>query len=289
MGAGSSGDCHSPLSIVVTGGNVLGSFGRRGRPNAWFRDLRPVKAPSEPIGPNTPRTPSPAPRVRSVKKSTQQIRVLIADDHVIFRDGLHRLLEENEAFTVVGEASNGADAVKRVAELSPDILLLDLAMPTMDGLQALQELRDLGSPVRSILLTAAIDPDETVKALQLGARGVILKQSETHLLYKCLHEVMKDQLWVGHERVKDIVHHLRAALREPGSPPPASRLTKRELQIIAAIVDGAGNKDIGRQLGLSEQTVKNHLTHIFDKVGVSSRLELALYAVYHKLAPRAMD
>lgn len=213
------------------------------------------------------------------------IRIVIADDHPIFRDGLRRLLEAEPSFHVVGEAGDGAQAVAQVAALRPDILLLDLAMPRTNGLQALQELIDIGFPVRAVLLTAAIDSAETIKALQLGARGVILKESATQLLYRCLHAVMSGEYWVGHERVQDIVHHLRSAAREArqGTAIPAMMLTRRELQIVAVIVEGASNKDIGQQFGLSEQTVKNHLSHIFDKVGVSNRLELALYAVHHKL------
>lgn len=215
-------------------------------------------------------------------------RIVIADDHPIFRDGLRRLLEAEPSFQVIGEAGDGQQAVQQVAALRPDILLLDLAMPRSNGLQALQELLDLGFPVRAVLLTAAIDSAETIKALQLGARGVILKESATQLLYKCLHAVMNGEYWVGHERVQDIVHHLRAASRPAQASTPVMMLTRRELQIVAAIVEGASNKDIGQEFGLSEQTVKNHLSHIFDKVGVSNRLELALFAVHHKLLDSAV-
>ncbi len=215
---------------------------------------------------------------------TAPIRIVIADDHPIFREGLRRLLEADPAFEVVGEAGDGEQAVAEVASLRPDILLLDLAMPRTNGLQALQHIVELGFPVHSVMLTAAIDSADTVRALQLGARGVVLKESATQLLFKCLHAVMSGEFWVGHERVQDIVQHLRKAGREAQGPvTPAMMLTRRELQIVAAIVEGASNKDIGQQFGLSEQTVKNHLSHIFDKVGVSNRLELALYVVHHKV------
>jgi DNA-binding NarL/FixJ family response regulator len=215
---------------------------------------------------------------------SETIRIVIADDHPIFRDGLRRLLEADAHFEVVGEAGNGDEAVAQVAKLRPDILLLDLAMPQASGLKALQDLSELGFPVRPVLLTAGIDPDETITALQLGARGVILKESATQLLYRCLQAVMAGEYWVGHDRVHDIVQHLRAATSKADSPAtPAQMLTRREMQIVSAIIEGASNKDIGRQFNLSEQTIKNHLSHIFDKVGVSNRLELALYAVHHKL------
>jgi len=137
--------------------------------------------------------------------------------------------------------------------------------------------------VRTVLLTAEIDRRETIEALQLGARGVVLKQSATQILYKCVRAVMSGEYWVGNERVADIVQTLREHARQAEAPPPVTTLTRRELQIVAAVVEGASNRDIGQQLRLSEQTVKNHLSHIFDKVGVSNRLELALYAVHHRL------
>jgi two-component system, NarL family, nitrate/nitrite response regulator NarL len=215
---------------------------------------------------------------------SRPIRVVIADDHPIFRDGLRRLLEAEPGFAVVGEAGNGAQAVAQATALRPDILLLDLAMPNGNGLQALQDLGDAGLPVRPVLLTAEIDSADTVRALRLGARGVILKESATQQLYRCLRAVMSGEYWVGHERVRDIVQQLRQSERAADrGVAPASRLTKRELQIVAAIVEGASNKDVSQQFGLSEQTVKNHLSHIFDKIGVSNRLELALYAVHHQL------
>jgi DNA-binding NarL/FixJ family response regulator len=216
---------------------------------------------------------------------TSPIRIVIADDHPIFREGLRRLLGADQRFEVVGEAGDGREAVSQVANLRPDILLLDLAMPRVNGLQVLQELLELGLPVRSVLLTAGIDSSDTVRALQLGARGVILKESATQMLYRCLQSVMGGEYWVGHERVHDIVQHLRTASRQQADAQatPAMMLTRRELQVVAAVVEGASNKDIGQQFNLSEQTVKNHLSHIFDKLGVSNRLELALYAVHHKL------
>jgi DNA-binding NarL/FixJ family response regulator len=138
--------------------------------------------------------------------------------------------------------------------------------------------------VRIVLLTAAIEPEETVQALRLGARGVVLKESAAQTLYKCIRSIMKGEYWVGHDRISDLLQTLRELERIPApEASPASRLSPRERQVITAIVGGATNKDIGQSLGLSEQTVKNHLSNIFDKLGVSNRLELALYAVDHRL------
>lgn len=212
------------------------------------------------------------------------IRIVIADDHPLLRDGLRRLFDLQPGLTVVGEAADGVEAVQRVRDLKPDVVLLDLAMPRMNGLEALRTLAGQDTAVRAVLLTASIESEETLQALRLGARGVVLKEAATEQLFKCIHAVMKGDFWVGHERIGDLLQTLLQVERAPSQEPsPASTLTPRERQVIAAIVDGASNKDIGRQFGLSEQTVKNHLSRVFDKLGVSTRLELALYAVHHQL------
>lgn len=210
------------------------------------------------------------------------IRIVTADDHLLFRDGLSRLLESEPGFEVVGVGSTGSDALRLVAQHAPDVLLLDLAMNDMSGLDVLRALQDAASPVRVILLTATATREQMVEALVLGARGLVLKESAAELLYKCIRAVTRDEYWFGRDRFPDLVEALRRAGGRP-SVPPAATLTSRERQIVAAVVGGASNRDVSRQLGLSEQTVKNHLSSIFDKLGVSSRLEMALYAIHHKL------
>ncbi len=213
-----------------------------------------------------------------------KVRIVIADDHTIFRDGLRRLLEMEEDLLVVGEAADGAAAVAMVESQQPSILLLDLAMPKMPGLETLRELSSRQSPTRTILLTAAIERRQILEALQAGARGVVLKEAATQVLLKAIRAVVDGRCWVGNEEVAD----LEAYVRRLGSS-SASRarqdygLTRRETEILATIVAGLSNKEIAHRFQLSEDTVKHHLTNIFDKVGVSSRLELALFAINNRL------
>lgn len=220
------------------------------------------------------------------KPTDNRIKILIADDHPIFRDGLRRLLESERGFEVVGEAQDGAEAVKLTHRLKPDVLLLDLAMPRVTGLGALKELESAGLPTKTILLTAQIERPDIITALQLGARGVVLKEAATQLLLKSIRCVMEGQYWVGREGVADLVQTLRQMLTEDEGKKPHFGLTKRELDIVGAIVAGFANKDIARKFSISEDTVKHHLTNIFDKTGVSNRLELALFAVDHKIVDR---
>jgi DNA-binding NarL/FixJ family response regulator len=213
------------------------------------------------------------------------IRVLIADDHPVFREGLKALLAIQPGFEVVGEAADGAEATRLVLEQRPDLLLLDFAMPRHPGMEALRKLAAADLPLRTIVLTAAIERQQIVEAIRLGARGVVLKQAATELLLKSIRAVMAGEYWIGRESVADLIAYLRSP--QPSRLAEAEKkrygLTPRELEIVAAVVGGDTNRDIGTKLVISEDTVKRHLTNIFDKTGVSTRLELALFAIHKGL------
>ena len=194
----------------------------------------------------------------------KRITIVIADDHPIFRDGLRKLLDAEGSFDLVGEASDGVEAVDLVRRLRPDVLLLDLAMPRLAGLDALAEVVQGGVPVRPIILAAAVGRPEIIKALQLGARGIVLKAAATQLLYKCIHAVVAGEMWVGRESVSDLVEALQDLDAAPGTATKMSmaNLTQREREIVSAIASGASNRDVAQALSVSEQTIKNHLSRI---------------------------
>jgi DNA-binding NarL/FixJ family response regulator len=207
------------------------------------------------------------------------VRIAVADDHQIFRDGLKRLLESEPGFKVVAEAADGVDAVRVAREAKPDILLLDVAMPRMGGVEAMST-PDLGA-TRVILLTAVIEPGELLRAVQFGARGVVLKESATRDLIEGIHRVMDGKLLIGTEIADDLAQAVRQAGQQRDRP---YGLTPREVEIVEAIAAGDSNREIAVKLNISLQTVKHHLTSVFDKTGTSTRLELALFAIRQGIA-----
>jgi DNA-binding NarL/FixJ family response regulator len=207
--------------------------------------------------------------------------VLVADDHPIFRAGLRRLLETDPDFTVVGEAGDGRDVARLSRSLHPELLLLDVALPGISGLDVLRDLAGDQTGPRTVLVTASIEPADMIMALRLGAAGVLMKTAATELLFKCLRAVLAGEYWVGRDTVGSLVEALaNLQTRSAASRARPFGLTARELEVLALIATGASNKFIASQLRLSEETVKHHVTNIFEKTGQSSRVELALFATH---------
>ena len=222
---------------------------------------------------------------------TPKIRIVVADDHPIFRDGLCKLLALEDDFEVVAQAQDGRQVLEVLHQLEPDILLLDLKMPGLDGLQTLQRLQVAKGKTRVIVLTASDDKNEFVQAMKLGTSGIVLKQTATDQLIKSIRKVHAGEIWLDSHTTAAVIRQFVA--NEDAAPPPQplsgapprerEPLSQREREIVALVAQGFKNKEMAEKMFISEQTVKNHLHNIFDKLGVSDRLELALYAIHNNL------
>ncbi len=215
----------------------------------------------------------------------REVTILIADSQTLFREGLRVLLEEQPDFRVVGEASTANDAVRLAKTLQPAVLLLDLAL---QGTEVLEKLVAADSETRTVLLTADIGHSLIRDLFSRGARGVILKESPTAILLRCIRSVAAGQYWVVETPVPDVgnLGKDNPDALEVRTPSRRYGLTDRELEVLVSVIAGRTNRQIAEQFSISEQTVKHHLTHIFDKVGVYNRLELALFAIHHGLVRR---
>ncbi|MBS1813905.1 MAG: response regulator transcription factor [Acidobacteria bacterium] len=213
------------------------------------------------------------------------MRLVVADDHPVVRFGVRNMLTADPGFEVVAEAEDGDVAITQVLDYEPDILLLDLQMPRLPGLEAMRAIMSRSPRVKIILLTSTISTQQIIEALQIGARGIVLKDSVAGDLGESIRAVASGDYWIGGERVANLVMALHELMQKAAAVPERKTfgLTPREMEVVSAIVEGCSNKDIAKQYTISEETVKRHLSNIFDKTGVSTRLELALFAISHKL------
>ena len=217
-----------------------------------------------------------------------RIKIVIADDHPIVRDGLRRLLSLEPDVDIVGEAGDGRQVLEVVQAKDPDVLLLDLRMPNLDGLQALQTLQQTNRRTRVIILTASEDKNEFVQAMKLGCSGIVLKQTAPDLIVKSIRKVFSGEIWLDSHTTAAVMRQFAApgengSTNGGGKSRERSPLSTREREIVALVAQGYKNKEMAEKMFISEQTVKNHLHNIFDKLGVSDRLELALYAIHKGL------
>src|SRR5882672_389685 len=212
------------------------------------------------------------------------IRIILADDHPVVRIGVRNMLSAHPGFEVVGEASDGDEAITQTLESQPDILLLDLLMPRLPGLEAMRAIMNGSPTVKIILLTSTITSQQVIEALQIGARGIVLKDAVTDHLTTAIRAVSSGDYWIGGKRVVNLVAALHDLMQKAATPERKTfGLTPREMEVVGCIVEGCSNRDIAKQFTLSEETVKRHLSNIFDKTGVSTRLELAMFAIAHTL------
>jgi DNA-binding NarL/FixJ family response regulator len=220
-------------------------------------------------------------------QTPRKIRILLSDDHPIVRDGLRKLIELEEDMEVVGEAGDGESTVELIEKTSPDVVLLDLRMPGVDGFGALQRLQRLPNRPKILVVTASEEKNEYVQAMKMGCSGIVLKQTNSDLILKSIRKVYEGEIWLDSHTTAAVMKQF-ASGGDTGShgtvrPRDRSPLSQREREIVALVAQGYKNKEMAEKMFISEQTVKNHLHNIFDKLGVSDRLELALYAIHKGL------
>ena len=210
------------------------------------------------------------------------IRIVVADDHPVVCIGVRNMLTATDGFEVVGDATDGDEAITQTLELQPDILLLDVQMPRLPGLEAMRAIMNGTPTVKVLLLTSTVTTQQIIEALHIGARGIVLKDALAGHLQTAIRTVFGGDYWIGGKRVINLVSALHDLMQQAQIPQRKTYgLTPRELEVVGAIVEGCSNRDIAKQFNLSEETVKRHLSNIFDKTGVSTRLELALFAIAH--------
>jgi DNA-binding NarL/FixJ family response regulator len=193
----------------------------------------------------------------------ETIRLVIADDHLVVRDGLRGMLESQPDFEVVGEAANGEEAVHLASSLQPEVILMDLRMPEMDGVSAIREIKSSQPEIEILVLTTYDSDADILPAIEAGATGYLLKDASREELYAAIRSTARGESVLAPGVAAKLIGRMRA--------PAEEQLTKRELEVLQLVAEGASNKDIAGRLHISQATVKSHLIHIFGKLGVSDR------------------
>lgn len=210
------------------------------------------------------------------------IRVLVVDDHPALRSGIRQLIDAADDLRVVGEAGCGEDAITMTRDLNPDVILMDLSMPNCDGIEATQRIIDEDPTACVLVLTANLDRNRTVQAIAAGAIGYVLKDTEPPILLDALRSAVRGESPLDPRIARALVSALSKPEREPA-------LSSREIEVLTLVATGLANKQIARRLSITEKTVKNHLTKVFEALGVSKRTEAAMWAVEHGLIDRLAD
>ncbi len=204
------------------------------------------------------------------------INVIIADDHQMVRQGIKQIIELQGDIKVIGEASNGEEAVRLITDLKPDLSLIDINMPILSGIEVLKKLQDIRINSKVIMLTIHSEREYLVEAVKLGARGYVLKDADSDVLIDAIKKVHSGESYIPSNLVTELIKDFSSPLYKDDN-----ELTEREIEVLKAIADGMSNKEIGKLLFISEKTVKNHISNIFRKLDINDRTQAAIYAIKH--------
>ncbi|MCQ1530001.1 response regulator [Lutispora saccharofermentans] len=206
----------------------------------------------------------------------KKIRILIADDHSLVREGLKQILELEEGFEVIGQASNGLETLEKIKELNPDVLLLDINMPVMGGIPTLKKIKEENIDIKTVVLTIHEGREYLLETLELGALGYVLKDSDSVSLTKAIKDAYAGESYIQPKLAAELVREFNSTKTYRSNT--ENDLTRREYEVLSLIADGMNNKDIADKLFISEKTVKNHVSSIFRKINVNDRTKAAIYA-----------
>jgi NarL family two-component system response regulator LiaR len=204
------------------------------------------------------------------------IRILIVDDHAVVREGLRSFIQIKPDMEVVGEAADGIEAIEKALSLEPDVILLDIVMPRLDGIGTIEQLKGEGSRARVLVITSFAEDDQIFPAIKAGALGYLLKDSKPEELIQAIRDVYRGDSYLDQTVARKLMDELS---REPELPPTEEPLTERELEVLTLIAQGYSNREIGEQLHLRERTVGKYASNILDKLHLSNRTQAALYAL----------
>ena len=215
----------------------------------------------------------------------EPIRVLIADDHALFRRGLNMVLESEEGIEVVAEAEDGEDAVKKAEEFAPDVVLMDVRMPRVSGIEATRQIRDVIPTAKILMLTVSDEEDDLYEAIKAGANGYLLKEISVEEVAEAIRAVVQGQSLISPSMASKLLNEFNSLAKkaEERQQYPAPALTSRELEVLKNVARGMSNREIADELYISENTVKNHVRNILEKLQLHSRMEAVMYAVREKL------
>jgi len=217
------------------------------------------------------------------------IRLLLVDDHALFRKGLARLLEQEQGFAVVGEAQDGAEAFKKAEDLKPDLVLMDIHMPGSSGIQATRQIREVLPATKVVILTVSEEDKDLFEAIKYGAHGYLLKKVRPEALYETIRSVFRGEAAVSRATAAKILEEFARQARKPREENYEEMLSVREQEVLRLLTEGRTNKEIGNRLAIAENTVKNHLKNILGKLHLDNRVQAATFALAKGIVPKKHD